>query len=255
MLDDSHPLFNVRYPRSNGYDPEWVHQNQMGPHCLWLLEALSDVMPIDAGSRVLDLGCGRAMTSIFLAKEFGARVWATDLWIEAGDNARRLEDAGVDDAVTAVHAEAHQLPFEPGFFDAIVSIDAYHYFGTDDLYIGYVAPFLRPGGRIGIVVPGRLDEPGPDVPPGLEAYWDWEFCTFHGPLWWRRHWEKTGRVHVDVADIVPDGWQDWLAFDEATVDRLDGWRKDAAARSIAMLQADRGRALGFTRVVASNPGA
>ena len=44
------------------------------------------MLPIEPGTRVLDLGCGRAMTSIFLAREFGAEVWATDLWIAAEDN-------------------------------------------------------------------------------------------------------------------------------------------------------------------------
>src|SRR5262249_7842204 len=67
--DADNPFLHPRYTRSNGYDPEWVFQNQMGPHALWLLESLTEVLPIDPGMRVLDLGCGRAMTSIFLARE------------------------------------------------------------------------------------------------------------------------------------------------------------------------------------------
>ncbi|HUP74181.1 MAG TPA: hypothetical protein VM282_14160 [Acidimicrobiales bacterium] len=72
---DGNPLHHDRYQRANTYDPQWVFDNQMGPNALWLLESLTEVLPIGAGARVLDLGCGRAMTSIFLAKEFGARVW------------------------------------------------------------------------------------------------------------------------------------------------------------------------------------
>ena len=40
-------------------------------------------MPIEPGMKVLDLGCGKAMSSIFLAREFRVSVWATDLWIPA----------------------------------------------------------------------------------------------------------------------------------------------------------------------------
>lgn len=58
----------------------------MGPNALWLIEALTEVMPIERGMRILDLGCGTALTSIFLAKEFDAEVWATDLWTEASAN-------------------------------------------------------------------------------------------------------------------------------------------------------------------------
>ena len=42
-----------------------------------------------------------------------------------------------------IHAEAHRLPFASEFFDVIVSIDAYQYFGTADLYLGYIVGFLR----------------------------------------------------------------------------------------------------------------
>ena len=60
--------------------------------------------------------------------------------------------------------EAHTLPFAQGFFDALLSFDAYHYFGTDDLYLGYVSQFVRPGGSLGIVVPGVLSELNGEVP-------------------------------------------------------------------------------------------
>ena len=62
-------LAHDAYPRSNGYDPRWVIDNQMGPNALWLMEALTQAMPIERDMKVLDLGCGRAITSIFLARE------------------------------------------------------------------------------------------------------------------------------------------------------------------------------------------
>ena len=149
---------HAAYPRASSYDVRWVIDNQMGPNALWLMEALTQAMPIERDMKVLDLGCGRAVTSIFLAREFGARVWATDLWIAAEDNRERIREARVEDRVTAVHAEAHSLPFNLGFFDAIVSVDAYQYFGTSDLYIGHIAGYLCDGGRIGIVVPALFHE-------------------------------------------------------------------------------------------------
>lgn len=251
MSEGEKRLNHERYVRSNGYDPEWVIANLMGPHPLWLMEALAEKMAIAPGMRVLDLGCGTALTSVFVAKEFGAEVWATDLWIDASENADRVREAGVEDRVTTVHAEAHSLPFDEGFFDAIVSVDAYQYFGTDDLYIGYVTRFLRSGGQIGIVVPAVFEELATEVPEELRPYWDWEFCCFHGPKWWRAHWEKTARVSVVSADAVPDGWSDWLRFSEESMPSLDGWRLEAARNEQAMLRVDRGRRLGFTRVVAT----
>ena len=42
-----------------------------------------------------------------------------------------FREAGVERSVTAVNADVRQLPFADDEFDAIVSIDAFEYFGPD----------------------------------------------------------------------------------------------------------------------------
>jgi cyclopropane fatty-acyl-phospholipid synthase-like methyltransferase len=135
-----------QFPRSAAYDPQWMLRNLMGPNAVWLTEALSQAMDLRPGMRVLDMGCGRAISSIFLAREFGLQVWAADLWIKPTDNWQRIQEAGLADRVFPISAEAHALPFAEGFFDAIVSVDAYHYFGTDDLYLRRFARLVKSGG-------------------------------------------------------------------------------------------------------------
>ena len=76
--------------RSTAYDPGLVIENMMGPNVMWLTESLSQVMKLESGMRVLDMGCGKAVSSIFLAKEFGLQVWAADLWIDPSDNLERF---------------------------------------------------------------------------------------------------------------------------------------------------------------------
>ena len=78
------------YPRSAAYEPEWMFETGMGPNALWLTEALCEGLELAPGMRVLDLGCGRAASSIFLAREFDVRVWAADLWIEPAENWTRI---------------------------------------------------------------------------------------------------------------------------------------------------------------------
>jgi SAM-dependent methyltransferase len=242
------------FPRSASYEPEWVLENLMGPNVLWLAESLGQVMNLQPGMRVLDLGCGKAVSSIFLAKEFGVQVWATDLWIAAEDNWSRVRAAGVEDLVFPIHAEAHALPYAPGFFDALVSLDAYHYFGTDDLYLGrYFAPLVQPGGEIGIVVPGLVREFA-EPPAHLAPFWgrEWEMWSFHSPEWWRRHLTKTGLVDLEVADLVPNGWRHWVNWDEASLEL--GFVPEGFAAElpewIELMRTDAGRNLGFARIVA-----
>jgi SAM-dependent methyltransferase len=110
------------YPRTSAYDPAWVFLNHMGPNVLWLTEWLARALELEPGMRVLDLGCGTGISSIFLAREFGVQVWASDLWIPPDDNWKRVAETDVADRVFPISVEAHTLPFAAGFFDAIVSI-------------------------------------------------------------------------------------------------------------------------------------
>jgi cyclopropane fatty-acyl-phospholipid synthase-like methyltransferase len=249
MADDLRSRLALpRYPRSATYDPQWLIDNLMGPHPLWLLEWLWPALDLPAGSRVLDLGCGKALTSIFLAREYGMRVVAADLWIPPTENWSRIKAAGCAGSVFPLHAEAHDLPFADGYFDAIVSVDAYEYFGTADQYLGYLTQFLRPGGLVAIAEVGlttELDE----LPEHLRPYWRPDFWQFKSPDWWRRHWTRSGVVEVEVAELLEDGWREWLLWEEISRDACGG----QAESDIEMLRLDAGRTIGFVRVVARKP--
>jgi cyclopropane fatty-acyl-phospholipid synthase-like methyltransferase len=212
-----------------------------GANALWLTEWLAEAIDLRPEMRVLDLGCGLAASSVFLRREFGVQVWATDLWFSVEDNAQRVRDAGVDDGVVPVHADARSLPFTKDFFDVIVSIDSFPYYGTDDLYLNYLARFLKPDGVIGIAGAGVMQELDTVVPDHLRAWWEPGLCCLHSAAWWRNHWERTGIVQVDVADTLAEGWQFWR-----------DWQLVVApdnAVEITAVEEDRGRYLGYVRVV------
>jgi SAM-dependent methyltransferase len=235
-------LLSDRFPRSAKYNPEWLVANASGgANSVWLTEWLTSAIELRPGLRVLDLGCGRASSSIFLRREFGVQVWATDLWFSAGENSQRIRDAGVEDGVFPLHCDAHSLPFAPEFFDAIVCIDCYPYFGTDDLYLNYLAQFVKPGRPIAIAGVGLMQEIEGEVPEHLRPMWGQDFWSIHSAGWWRRHWERTGILEIEVADNMPDGWQRWLDWQRAVA-------PDNAAE-IQSLERDAGRNFGYIRVV------
>jgi hypothetical protein len=49
--------------------------------------------------------------------------------------------------------DARNIFFPEGYFDAIFSMNAYLYFGTDDLYLPYLTQFMRGSVRICIAGP------------------------------------------------------------------------------------------------------
>lgn len=240
-----------QYPRASRYDPVWLLGLDMGPNPLWLLEDLSRDLDLQPGMRVLDLGSGKGATSVFLAREFGVEVHAADLWVPPDDAAAVFLRAGVSDRVHPLRADAHALPFAHGSFDAIISIDAFEYFGTCDRYLAYLARFLKPGGQLAIATPGMAREIGDlgTIPPHIRACVGWEALAWHTADWWRFHWQLTELVTVTSARLQANGWHDWLLWARALLE-VGAPDADGTQRVVAMLEADKGEFLSFVLVVA-----
>lgn len=256
-MDTAALLNKPEFPRSAGYNHDWMLDNQMGPNALWLAEWLCTALELKPGMRVLDLGCGRAMSSVFLAREFGVTVWAADLWIGPEGNQARADAAGVADRVTALRMEAHAIPFAPAFFDAVVSVDSYHYFGTDVLYLNYLSRFVRTGGQIAVAVPGLMQAIDQEVPDHLlqpqmngKPFWEADCWSFNTVEFWRTLWSRSDAVEAVQVDTMPDGWRHWRDFEQA----LESSGKGVFPSDAEALERDRGRYIGFVRMLARRSG-
>jgi cyclopropane fatty-acyl-phospholipid synthase-like methyltransferase len=201
----SRPLL-AQFPRAAKYDPQWVRENALGENALCQAEALARHLPFRGGTRVLDLGCGKATSSIFLAREFGVEAWAVDGGTSPTENYRRAEGMNCASTVLPIRADARALPFAKDFFDAIVAIDSFLYYGTDQRYLGYLAQFLKAGGHIGIVDIGFTREIGSvdEAPEYLKQHFHKHWSFVHAVEWWIRHWENTGLVEVTHAAPLPE---------------------------------------------------
>ena len=202
-----------RYPKTEKYDEKWISDNWMGPNPLWLLEEICEHLDLQPGMRVLDMGCGKGLTSVFLAKEYGVTVFANDLWIPATENFQRFKEAGVSDTVFALHADARSLPYPEEFFDVAISIDSYQYYGTDELYFPTIfSKLVKPGGQFGIVVPGFTKDFEAGYPETLKKYWIDEMFSFKSSDWWRRLWEKTEIVEIKECYNIENPKEIWLPY-------------------------------------------
>ncbi len=209
----------MQYKKANRFDQSFLKENIMGPNPAKLLEELLEAYPIPANSTVLDLGCGRGVTSIMLAKEYGLRVFAADLWISATDNWNRFRQFGLTDReIVPIHAEAHDLPFADEFFDVIVSIDSYHYYGLDKEYLGkHLLPLVKPGGWLLFVVPGFHKDIHDNIPEEMLLSWSAEdLDTLHDADYWKDILSATEGVEiVSISEMAHclECWQDWLETD------------------------------------------
>jgi cyclopropane fatty-acyl-phospholipid synthase-like methyltransferase len=238
-------MVKMMFPKSNKYDPVFLKENMMGPNSMKILEELSESLTLEKGMRVLDLGCGKGLTSIFLAKEYGVTVFATDLWISATENYERIKSMGLEDKVIPIHAEAHDLPFAHEFFDVAISIDAYHYFGVEEDYLTkHFAPLVKKGGQIAVAIPGLKKEFTNGVPEELVPYWFEDMTlTLHSCDWWYNLWKTSDLVSIkkyEELNCLEEAWQDWLTCDN-----------DFARRDIEMMKAEGGNYFNLVSIIAT----
>jgi cyclopropane fatty-acyl-phospholipid synthase-like methyltransferase len=205
-----------RFPRSSTYDAEWLLSLDMGPNPLWQLEELWPDLDLKPGQRVLDIGPGKGATAVFLAREAGVRVDALDLWITVDEAAQNYRQAGVDDLVTPMHGDVRTIELPAGAYDAIVSLDAWEYFGSDVYFLQRLVAALKPGGVLGFVTPSlRADPYLTDPLPALAEMAKFEVLTWHPADWWAKHTALTGPL-TDVRAWVPaDSLELWLRWEDA----------------------------------------
>lgn len=200
-------------------DNEFVRQNLMGPSALRIIEELTGTIDLPAKARILDLGCGTGLTSIFLAEQYeGATVFATDLWIEATENFERFKSQKLEDRIIPIHAEAHTLPYAQGYFDAVVSVDSYQYFGTDATFLDdHIAPLLKSGGILAVSMPGLQEGlTQAMLPQELTTFWGDENIDFYALQWWEDLWTKSEqmeKVETFSHTCHRQAWDEWLSCD------------------------------------------
>ena len=199
------------------YKKYFTKEYMMGPNALRLLsEVVEDNPNATSKGNVLDLGCGAALSSIFLANETSAdTVWALDLWVSATDNYKRICENRLENKIIPIHGDALAMPFAHEYFDAVVSVDTYHYFGCEEnVFAEKILPFIKKGGYTLIVVPGLKEEPTGDMKTLMDEWAGDEAYMFKTKEWWAKHIAKgcEEQVEVEVYESVQFNlvWQEWF---------------------------------------------
>jgi len=131
------------------------------------LDLVCTKLGLQAGERVVDIGCGWGSFAMHAASRYGARVLGITLSAAQVEYARRrAAEAGLSELVEFRVLDYRELGGEP--FDAVASIGMVEHVGEEriDLYAQRLAAMLRPGGRllnhgIGQLKYGDDEEAGP----------------------------------------------------------------------------------------------
>jgi cyclopropane fatty-acyl-phospholipid synthase-like methyltransferase len=115
-------------------------------------------LPVGPGHRVLDVGCGIGKPAVRLARATGAAVVGISINQTQVDEAAALARAeGLGDRVTFQLANALDMPFEDGSFDAVLAFESIVHMERLPA-LEEMARVLKPGGHIALTDLVKVDE-------------------------------------------------------------------------------------------------
>ena len=209
----------MKYEKTEKYNIDLINQKIMGPNPLKLEEELLKDNKMKSGSIVMDLGSGQGITSVFLVKEYGFKVYATDLWSDPEENRKFFIEMGLtDEQIIPVKADATDLKFEKEFFDAVISTDSYNYFGRDENFLDEkLLHLVKKGGYIYIVVPGMKKDCHDNIPEELLLSWTPEQLDYiHDIEYWENIISKSNDseiISIHEMESNEECWNDWIKCD------------------------------------------
>jgi len=162
-----------------------VTKHMGGPEATDELAALCHV---DQDKYVLEVGCGVGITACHLVKRYGCRVIGVDLSDKmVAWSTKRAQRRSIEHKCEFRTADAQNLPFEAGLFDAVICESVTAFPQDPERAVSEYVRVTKPGGYVGLNEGTWLKPP----PAELVAY--------------------VGRTMAQAKFLAPDGWQALLA--------------------------------------------
>jgi SAM-dependent methyltransferase len=209
----------TNYPELAGYSDDECYEGFFGGGGLYLAVQMVRTLRLKPGDLVLDLGCGKGATSIFLAKHYGVHVVALDLWTSAEFLTEKFIAKGYSEHISAIQMDATQpLPFPENHFEAVFCMNSFNFYGGSVNYLHHLLKHLKPGGQICIgseVLTSEFTREQIETPPPVYAFklpppnesvnvFEDDFLKQHTPNWWKQLFETCELLEVENCRELED---------------------------------------------------
>ncbi len=128
---------------------------EMEQHHISITQQTLALMGLKHGERVLDLGCGAGWATRLLAQlvaggERPGQVVGLDV---SDEMVRRARGASTQyDNILFVVGSAQQIPWEENFFDKVLSVESFYYYGDQDRALDELFRVIAPKGELFILI-------------------------------------------------------------------------------------------------------
>jgi cyclopropane fatty-acyl-phospholipid synthase-like methyltransferase len=257
----------AKYPELDGYSRDELYHDFFGGGGLYLTTHMTRSLNLRPDSIVLDLGCGKGPTSVFLARHFGVQVVALDLWTSYEFLDEKFRALGFRERIQPLNMDATQpLPFAENYFDAIFCMNSFNFYGGNQAYLEHLHKHLKPGGQLCIGSEVLSTEFTPEQlanPPEVYAFrlpapnehvdvFAGDFVKQHTPGWWRDLFQNSGLLEVETCYELEDAdliYQELVRYEheyqidpfdvQICIDQLEWGRTHQPRKSLFVLTAHK----------------
>jgi ubiquinone/menaquinone biosynthesis C-methylase UbiE len=128
---------------------------EMEQHHISITQQTLELMGLKPGQRVLDLGCGAGWASRLLAQRVGGGERPGQvIGLDVSDEMIRIARANSTafDNLMFVVGSAQQIPWEENFFDKVLSVESFYYYGDQEGALSELFRVLAPRGELYILI-------------------------------------------------------------------------------------------------------
>jgi ubiquinone/menaquinone biosynthesis C-methylase UbiE len=192
------------------------------------IDLLAEMCNIDDSSHVLDVGCGTGGNSAYIVEKYGCKVTGIDISELMIKRAiKRAKDRGLENQLSFSVANAYNLDYPDGEFDAVVTVFVSQFLDIDIAFREFLR-VLKVDGFLGVNEMYRLT----DVPEKLVAKVDEAEQVYReltelpfsirSPQEWRTGFQKTG-----YTDILVETFTEFLDVGRGLdmIQEMGGWWK------------------------------
>jgi ubiquinone/menaquinone biosynthesis C-methylase UbiE len=128
---------------------------EMEHHHISITQQTLALMGLKPGLRVLDLGCGAGWASRLLAQMVGGgELTGQVVGLDVSDEMIRIARASSTayENLLFVVGSAQQIPWEENFFDKVLSVESFYYYGDQERALSELFRVLAPKGELYILI-------------------------------------------------------------------------------------------------------
>ena len=229
-MKDFRIIDRSNYPELKNKTSSELYGGFIGCGGLFLLSRIAERMKLKRGDIVLDLGCGKGRSSIFLAETYGVTVVAIDFWNDINDLFVKAKEKNLADKIIPIQSDVtNNIMFAADYFDAVFCMNSLFMFGDNKDFLKQLFSLIKPGGNFYLGSECFNIEPSwneDSVPEDYSFDWSWKvwdecYSKYHSPGWWKFLIESTGMIDVENCDELDDGrimFEDFVSNYDSYID-------------------------------------